>query len=107
VDFAAPQVVESSSKNVRLPPGSSLLVTLSPSGRKGSYIVSVSVTGSGTLTILVNGEMLDTQVGAGAKEIRFSNALDVNQLSFEYAGDDGYAEILTVRSGNVSLLSIK
>ncbi len=107
VDFADSQVVESSSKNVRLPPGSSLLVTLSPSGRKGSYIVSVSVTGSGTLTILVNGEMLDTQVGAGAKEIRFSNALDVNQLSFEYAGDDGYAEILTVRSGNVSLLSIK
>ncbi|MDD4026179.1 MAG: hypothetical protein PHN85_09690 [Kiritimatiellae bacterium] len=52
------------------------------------------------------GETLDNQAGAGTKEFVFANGLAANALTFSYAGEDGYAEILNANclGGFVMLL---
>lgn len=96
VTKASEQVTVTESKRVRIPDGNVVEAVWneqSPFDRK----VSVSVTGSGTLTVRLNGEILGEQVGTGSKELVFAGLSDADALSFSYSGTDGYAEILRAR----------
>ena len=89
VTKATEQVSVTEAKRVRIPDGNvveAVWSVQSPFDRK----VSVSVTGSGTLTVKLNGEVLGEQVGSGSKDLVSETAA----LSFSYSGTDGYAEII-------------
>jgi hypothetical protein len=68
--------------------------TVSMTWEKGQinapYIYNVRVTGSGTLTVTVNGEVVGMYTAAnGAQELRFTSDLVVNALQFVYVSGDG------------------
>lgn len=106
VTDATPSVVEADGNTVRIPCGNR--VEASWSGvSSAERLVSVRVTGSGTLTVLLNGEVLGEQTGSGRRDLVFSNSLDANVLSFSYSGADGFAEILRARSNRGNFLILK
>lgn len=96
VTVATPSVVETDEKHVRIP-GDNAVEAVWNGVFEGDRTVSVSVTGSGTLTVKLNGEVLGEQIGEGRKDLVFTSALDANALSFVYSGVNGYAEILRAR----------
>lgn len=68
--------------------------TVSMTWEKGQinapYIYNVRVTGSGTLTVTVNGEVVGMYTAAnGAQELRFTSDLVANALQFVYVSGDG------------------
>lgn len=68
--------------------------TVSMTWEKGQinapYIYNVRVTGSGTLTVTVNGEVVGMYTAAnGAQEFRFTSDLVANALQFVYVSGDG------------------
>ena len=107
VAVADPTVEESVDKSVKVPAGAAVEALWTADGtKKINYTVTAKVTGTGTLTVTLNGEVLDAQVGTGTKDFVFANDLTANVLKFSYDGDDGYAEILDAdcRGGFIMLL---
>jgi len=63
-------------------------------GRKTDYSIPVEVSGSGTLTVVHNGEPLAALTASdGATVLAFKNALAENSLAFVYDGSDAGATI--------------
>lgn len=88
-------VSETDEGKVRLPQGATLKAELT-GVTSVKRQVSVRVAGTGTLTVKLNDEVLGTQVGEGEVAFQFENDLALNNLQFDYVGDDGYAEVLNV-----------
>ena len=88
--------------------------TVSMTWEKGSshapYIYNVRVTGNGTLTVTVNGEVVGTYTSAdGAQKLRFISELAANALQFAYvpgAGDTGGAELYGFLHSNGFVISL-
>ena len=60
------------------------------------YAFTASVTGTGTLTVAANGEVVGTLAAAdGARTLSFSSALALNALEFSYDGADASAVALS------------
>ena len=89
--------------------------TVSMTWEKGQinapYIYNVRVTGSGTLTVTVNGEVVGMYTAAnGAQELRFVSDLAANVLGFEYAAvenDVGGVELYGFLHVNGTVISFR
>ena len=67
-----------------------VLMTWEKGTTNAPYIYNVRVTGSGTLTVTVNGEVVGMYTAAnGAQELRFTSDLVANALQFVYVSGDG------------------
>ena len=108
VTEATSGVVETDAKKVQLSDGESLTAELTASRTEATpYVVRVSVTGTGTLTVVLNdGESQSWTVGSSdGQELRFENALAKNVLRFAFSGE-GSADLLGIKSelGTVLIL---
>ena len=114
VETATPNVVESAAKTVILNPEAKLEATLAGSkgGLATDYGVKAKVTGNGRLIVKLNGESLGEplQGPCDLTEIKFTNALAENSLSFEYlpgVDDTGSAELVKMNRYVGTLLFIR
>lgn len=100
VPAAGPQVV-SETGGVVVKSGSLDVAVAGRDGSSSDYSLDAEVTGSGTLTVTLNGELLATLTEASGKQtLTFKNALEENALSFAYTpgdGDTGAALISAIR----------
>ena len=100
VSFASPEVVETEDHQVRFTEGTSLEATLNKLAGAAKFLVRATVSGTGTLSILVNGEVAKT-IAQGDAETTLTLANPAtDKLAFAYAGD-GYADLgkMTLDSG--------
>jgi hypothetical protein len=97
VTNATPAVVETDAGNVAIHEGRIDLEWRNPQANSMKHVVPVSVTGTGVLTVLLDGETLGSVTRAdGDVELAFSSASAVNGLSFVYVpgeDDDGAAVV--------------
>ena len=92
---ASEDVVESQEGTVRLPPGQSIAATWdSRNSQPTLFELPLRVTGSGTLTVTVNGETRAYTAVDGVAVWRFTSALAASEVSAVYEGADGYGELL-------------
>ena len=95
VTNATPLVVETAAGNVSIPDGRLDLEWRNPQATTLKHTVPVSVTGTGTLTVMLGGEVLGTVTRSdGDVVLEFSSALPANGMSFVYVpgeDDDGAA----------------
>jgi len=91
VTLAEPNVtLNANADAVKILAGVTEVTWVNPSARKPRCRFRCEVKGSGTLTVLLNGEEFATLTNAdGAAALDFKNALAENQLSFSYAPGDG------------------
>ncbi|MCQ2390972.1 MAG: DUF1565 domain-containing protein [Kiritimatiellae bacterium] len=81
----AAQVVEAEGR-VTLAHGAEIAIDWTGrSGRHTAYEIAAVLSGTGSLVVMLNGEVLGTLTSSG--KLRFANALAVNQLSFAYTGE--------------------
>ena len=101
VTNATPLVVETAAGNVSIPDGRLDLEWRNPQATTLKHTVPVSVTGTGTLTVMLGGEVLGTVTRSdGDVVLEFSSALPANGMSFVYVpgeDDDGAAVIGVLR----------
>ena len=93
VTAASPEVEETAGV-VQLPAGTALAAQWRNIGlRSRNYVVTLRLAADSLLTVMLNGEILSTCSTAGTHELKFNNALAMNELSFVCTS--GMAEILT------------
>jgi len=95
VGVASSNVVWSVSGDaVNVKSGELAMTLTNGTGRKTDYSIPVEVSGSGTLTVVHNGEPLAALTASdGATVLAFKNALAENSLAFVYDGSDAGATI--------------
>ena len=93
---ATADVVESESGTVIVNPGQSIEAVWNgkANGRASVFLLPLRVTGTGVLSVTVNGETRTFTAADGETAWKFKSALAVNDVSISYDGEDGYAEIL-------------
>ncbi len=93
---ATTNVVESENRTVMVNPGQSLEAVWrgKDNGRISSFVLPLRVTGTGTLSVTINGETRTFTAADGEAAWNFKSALTENEVLIAYDGDDGYAEIL-------------
>ena len=93
---ATADVVESESGTVIVNPGQSIEAAWNgkANGRTSVFLLPLRVTGTGVLSVTVNGETRTFTAADGETAWQFKSALAVNGVSISYDGEDGYAEIL-------------
>ena len=95
VTEATPGVVESAAHTVLVNPEQSLAATWAGRpGRTTFFELPLRVTGSGTLTVTINGETRTYTAVDGKTVWRFGSALAENAVTALYDGEDGYGELL-------------
>ena len=105
VSFVSPAVVETEDKKVRFTDGTSLEATLNNLTGEAKFLVRATVSGTGTLSILVNGEVAKTIAqGEATLELALANAA-TDKVAFAYAGD-GYADLgkMTLNRGALMIV---
>lgn len=112
VEAASPNVIDHGDGIVTLNGASTLsAVWANPRHKPGDRMVTMKVTGNGTLTVKLNGEAVKEVTAATADPtFTFGNALASNTLDFEYVpgeGDTGHAEILNAKSLSGSLIFLR
>ena len=96
VAAATSNVVETSAHAVRINPGQSIEATWAGRpGRTTRFELPLRVTGTGTLTVTVNGEARTYTAADGDCILRFASALAGNDVKAAYDGTDGYGELLS------------
>jgi hypothetical protein len=99
VTNASPEVVESETKSVCIYPGASVAGRFIPNGQTRRGEITAKVVGTGTLTVKADGAVVGTVTGpAGVTPVGFQLSGISGALEFSYAGEDGYAELLTIIS---------
>ena len=94
---ADPSVQESDGKTVAIPDAASVQVRwTNASDETVPYSFAVDIPEGGVLTVLLNGDPLQTVSTPGRTTVRFANDLSENLLSFAYAGT-GAAELVSTR----------
>ena len=111
VSAADPQVIEREGK-VTLDPGASLIAEWTPVGESARCDVKASVTGTGTLTVSVDGVAIRTVTAADSpKTFNFVGAIGkTSKILFSYSqeeGDEGCAVIEKVGSQQGLLLLVR
>ena len=101
---ASPSAVENEAGKVRLENGSELEAEWEPAGRRRS--VRVEVTGSGTLTVALGGDVRTVTEADGLSELKFPRVNGSTELSFTYAGD-GFANILRAKYDGMTTLLVR
>ena len=93
---ATADVVESGNGTVIVNPGQSIEAVWNgkANGRGSVFLLPLRVTGTGTLSVTVNGETRTFTAADGETAWQFKSALAANDVSISYDGEDGYAEIL-------------
>lgn len=108
VSAATPNVVEdATSKTVKIPAGEKLSAAWR--GKAGdTYDLTVTLPGSGTLTITSNGTAVATVAGpVTAQTLKLDGVDGILPLEFAYSGDGSYAEILNSRRDCGALLLVR
>ena len=97
VTDASPMVVETESANVSILDGRLDLEWSNPFGREFKHVIPVKITGTGMLTVMLDGDVLGTVSKTdGDVELSFRSSLAVNRMSFVYVpgeNDNGKAVI--------------
>lgn len=101
---ASPSAVENEAGKVRLENGSELEAEWEPAGRRRS--VRVAVTGSGTLTVALGGDVRTVTEADGLSELKFPRVNGSTELSFTYEGD-GFADILRAKYDGMTTLLVR
>ena len=93
---ATADVVESESGTVIVNPGQSIEAAWNgkDNGRASVFRLQLRVTGTGVLSVTVNGETRTFTAAKGETAWQFKSTLAENNVSISYDGEDGYAEIL-------------
>lgn len=87
VAAASPEVKEEAGV-VTLHPGDTLAAQFeNPQQRPTPCAVTVRLTGTGTLSVKLNGAVLQEVTAAGETTLRFANTLALNALDFAYTGE--------------------
>jgi len=102
---ASEEVVDDGSGTVKLKGESSVVAEwANPSGNTLEYVVTMRVTGNGTLTVKLNGERIKEITAATVDPtVTFKNAFASNGLVIDYTpgeNDTGFAEILSAKANN-------
>lgn len=108
VTNASPEVVESETGTVCVYPGASVAGGFVPNGQTRLGEITAKVVGMGTLTVKVDGVVVGTVTGpAGVTPVGFQMSGKSGALEFLYAGEDGYAELLTIISKHSFLILLR
>ena len=96
VSNATADVVESGNNTVIVNPGQSIEAVWNgkANGRGSVFLLPLRVTGTGVLSVTVNGETRTFTAADGETAWQFKSALVANEVTIAYDGEDGYAEIL-------------
>jgi len=106
VTAAGTTVVETAVGTVAIPDGETLAAKWVGKDVSAPYALIVRLSEPGTLSIRLNGELLQDVSAVGETTVRFENALAENRLDFVYVGE-GAAEILSSRCECGSLLIVR
>ena len=97
VGFASPEVVTNGTRAVTLEDGTGLTLAFDyPETKDRRMMLTVAVTGEGTLSVLRNGEVWKTFTAADEGSLAFDSSNPNESFEFAFAGD-GSADIMACR----------